>query len=88
MGRLRRILTMDANEAMDAVGVRYLALFRRHPVRMHLVAVGVIAGVLVLAWHEGGRGFLVAIVILWLGLFVLLTLVSLTQALLRKARKR
>jgi hypothetical protein len=79
---------MDANEAMDAVGLRYLALFRRYPVRMHLVAVGVIAGVLVFAWHEGGRRFLVAIVILWLGLFVLLTLISLTQELLRRARKR
>jgi hypothetical protein len=79
---------MDANEAMDAVMLRTSKLFRRYPVRMHLVGFGVMAGVLVLAWREGERRLLIAILILWLGIFVVSSLVALTQALLRRARKR
>jgi hypothetical protein len=87
MGRLRRLLTMDANEAMEAVGARYLALFRRYPVRMRLVWVAGMAVLLILAWRVGGRGLLIAELIVWLGLVVIVTLVSLVAALLRRARR-
>jgi hypothetical protein len=46
------------------------------------------AVLLILAWRVGGRGLLIAELILWLGLVVIVTLVSLVAALLRRARRQ
>ena len=61
--RIKRVLTMDANEALEPHVLRLVLLFRRYPWRMHTlgfvvnglisVAVWVFAGPRFVAWFWG-----------------------------------
>jgi hypothetical protein len=64
----RTVLTMDASEALDRAVIPYLELFRRRPVAMHALGVGVVGGSFVLVWWLGGLKAALVCVALSLGL--------------------
>jgi ABC-type nitrate/sulfonate/bicarbonate transport system permease component len=82
--RIRRILSMDANEATERVVSPYLGLFRRYPVPMHLLGSAIVIGVLAGAWFIfGGRAALIAF-----ALIAFWPVVLTTAALLRRSKHR
>ena len=54
LARVRRVLAMDANEAMDRPIERYVDLFRKHPAPMHVLGVATTVGVLAAVWLVAG----------------------------------
>jgi hypothetical protein len=69
--RVRQVLSMDANEAVDHVVLRYLGLFKRHLIPMHVFAAAMTIGPFVFLWFVGGqRWFLVvlALTTLWVAI--------------------
>ena len=66
--RVRRVLAMDANEAMDHVVRPYLGLFFRYPIPMHVLGTAMVVGVLLALWRVAGtRAALIgfALIVLW-----------------------
>jgi membrane protein YdbS with pleckstrin-like domain len=73
LARIKRVLTMDAEEALEPLMLRLVLLFRRYPRRMHALgflvtgvnaaAIWVFAGPRFVAWSFG---------LLWLWLLVVI----------------
>jgi hypothetical protein len=73
--RLRHVLSMDADEAMDRVLLRYVGVFRRHLVLMHILSISASVVILVYLYIEAGGRFLVAWLIFsfaWVALFIVI----------------
>jgi hypothetical protein len=84
MAQLRRVLAMDANEAMDRPIGAYIDLFRKHPVPMHVLGTTMTVGIFLALWLvAGGRAALLMLAIVWL-----LPVLLVTAHFLRRRRDR
>jgi hypothetical protein len=84
LARLRRVLAMDANEAIDRPIGAYIDLFRKHPIPTHLLGTAMTAGVFAALWLiAGGRAALLTLGIVWV-----LPILLATAHFLRRSRQR
>jgi hypothetical protein len=75
LARIKRVLTMDADEALQPYVLRLVLLFRRYPLRMHAVGFVVNGLIAAAAWVVVGPRF-VAWIYGLLGLWVLVVIVA------------
>ena len=76
LAQIKRVLTMDADEALEPLVLRYVLLFRRYPRRMHALgflvngsiaaAIWLFAGPKFAAWFFGLVGlWLLVVIVAW-----------------------
>ncbi len=75
LARIKRVLTMDADEALEPHVLRFVLLFRRYPLRMHALGFAVNGLIAAAAWVAVGPRF-VAWAYGLLGLWVLVVIVA------------
>jgi hypothetical protein len=77
---------MDANEAMDRVLLRYIGLFRRHLILMHVLSISATVAILVYLYVEAGGRFLVAWLTFSFAFLVLVVVIGSVKG--RRQRRR
>lgn len=79
LARIKRVLTMDADEALKPLELRLVLLFRRYQWRMHALGLAVNVAIGVGVWVAAGPKFLAvawALLALWFLVVIVATFVK------------